>query len=208
MNNWIFDSKIEKIYNEHVLAHIPNYERVIQKSLDICQHTCTSTDLIIDIGCANGSTLKKLHDLGFRNLYGVESSKEMIENFDESLATIIISNQFPKNVYKVVLANWVLHFIKNKEDYLKDIYDNLDNNGTLILSEKTNTNSELIYFYHLFKRRSGVTEKEIFEKSKSLENVMFVNSIDWYTNTLKSIGFKNVEIIDADWCFTTFYIKK
>ncbi len=207
-NDWVFDSNIEKIYNEHVKAHIPNYDRVIQKSLDVCQKVCKNSDPIIDIGCANGATLTKLNRLGFNNLHGVEASADMIKNFNSDIAKITISDVLPKNEYKVVLANWVLHFIKNKKQYIKDVYDSLQTGGVLILSEKTSKEQELTFYYHLFKQRSGVSESEIISKSKSLENVMFIDSCEWYLETLKAIGFKNIHVIDADWCFATFYAEK
>lgn len=208
MSNWKFDSRIEQIYENHVSSHIPNYERVIQKCMDLCITICEKNDPIIDVGCANGITLRKLKSLGFNNLYGVDSSSSMVKHIDPSLAKIIISDTFPENTYKIILANWVVHFIKDKKEYLTSIYRNLDQTGVLILSEKTSLDPTLINFYHLFKKRAGVTDLEILEKSKSLKNVMHINSIDWYQETLKDIGFKKIEIIDADWCFTTFYITK
>ena len=45
------------------------------------------------------------------------------------------------------------------------------------------------------------------EKQKQLENVMFINSADWYQQKLETLGFK-VTVMDADWCFTTFLCKK
>ena len=37
------------------------------------------TSCIVDIGCGNGSFLKKLHDLGFKNLTGYDYSQNAIE---------------------------------------------------------------------------------------------------------------------------------
>jgi hypothetical protein len=46
------------------------------------------------------------------------------------------------------------------------------------------------------------------EKSEQLKGVMFVESADWYLTQFKLYDFSQIEIIDADWCFTTFFLKK
>jgi tRNA (cmo5U34)-methyltransferase len=205
---WKFDAEIKKIYNSHVQQHIPNYDKVIEKSLNVCKELCKPTDAIIDIGCANGVTLEKLHNLGFRNLYGVESSKDMIIGFDNTKAFIKISNTLPTNQYKIILANWVLHFLEKKQHYIKDIYDNLAPGGVAIVSNKTSTDPLFLKFYHQFKLNQGVSEQDILKKSEQLKGIMFVESVDWYMFQFKFHNFSKIEIIDSDWCFTTFFLQK
>jgi trans-aconitate methyltransferase len=205
---WVFDSSIRTIYDEHVQQHIPNYNKVIDKSLDICKAMCAPNDAIIDVGCANGVTLNKLHNLGFRNLHGVESSADMIQGFDPCKATITISESLPVNKYKVIIANWVLHFVVDKAGYIKDIYDNLTPSGVAIVSNKTSTDPLFLNFYHQYKLSQGVSKQQVLEKSEQLKGVMFVESADWYLTQFKLYDFSQIEIIDADWCFTTFFLKK
>ena len=33
---WTFDNKVAEIFPAHARQHIPNYDKVIQKTLDIC----------------------------------------------------------------------------------------------------------------------------------------------------------------------------
>jgi len=205
---WEFNSAIQTIYDGHVQQHIPNYDKVISKSINICKVECDYNDAIIDVGCANGATLYKLYDAGFKNLYGVDSSVDMIAGFDHNKASITISKTLPSYKYKVVLANWVLHFIKDKTSYIKDIYNNLDNGGVAIISNKTSNDPLFLDFYHKFKSDQGVSDHAILEKAEQLKGVMFVESVDWYTNQFKLYNFSQVEIIDADWCFTTFFLRK
>ena len=205
---WVFDSSICTIYNEHVQQHIPNYNKVIDKSLDVCKTICAPNDAIIDVGCANGVTLNKLYNLGFRNLHGVESSADMIQGFDSCKATITISKSLPINNYKAIIANWVLHFVVDKAGYIKDIYNNLAPGGIAIISNKTSNDPLFLEFYHKFKSDQGVRDHAILEKAEQLKGVMFVESVDWYTNQFKSCNFSQIEIIDADWCFTTFFLRK
>jgi tRNA (cmo5U34)-methyltransferase len=208
MNQWSFNKEVAEVYTLHVRQHIPNYDRVIDKSISICNRICSKQDSIIDVGCATGETLELFYNNGFRNLHGVDNSHDMLIKCNQNIAKFYNSSILPENTYKVVLANWVLHFIKDKELYLKNIYNNLDNSGFLILSEKTSNHNMLLDFYHDIKRQNGVSEDEIETKAQSLKDVMFICSVEWYLNILKQIGFKQIDIIDADWCFTSFLCQK
>ena len=107
----------------------------------------------------------------------------------------------------MILCNWTLHFIENKENYLQSMSDSLTDGGTMILSDKTSKDTDMIKMYHDNKLKLGVTKEVIEEKQKQLENVMFINSAEWYHKKLSELGF-TVTVMDADWCFTTFLCKK
>jgi len=131
----------------------------------------------------------------------------MIDLAPSDIATYTVSDRFPKGQYDMILCNWTLHFMEDKVSYLQDIYDSLIDNGTMIISEKTSIESAMIEMYHDHKMNLGVSKEKIKEKQKRIENVMFIKSVEWYQQTLRTMGFK-VNIIDADWCFTTFMCKK
>jgi tRNA (cmo5U34)-methyltransferase len=97
-----------------------------------------------------------------------------------------------------------LHFVKDKEQYLSDIYRNLDKEGLFILSEKTSLDPVAINFYHQWKHSQGVSWKDIDVKALAVKDIMYIQNPRWYIDTLNRLGFRNIEIIDADWCFTTF----
>lgn len=200
---WKFDSEIANVFSDHAKKHIPNYDLVIDKSVEICK-TKSKSSHIIDVGCATGETLRRLNYSGFTNLYGVDNSKDMLEKCPISVATYYCENQLPPNDYDVVIMNWTLHFIRDKESYLESIIENLSDTGIFILSEKTSTDDFAKKFYYDYKRRHGVSDQEILDKEQSLKNVMHVNDIEWYLSTLKKVGFKNTHIFDAHWCFTSF----
>ena len=151
--------------------------------------------------------MKKLHQQGFTNLHGVDNSEHMIEYAPKEIATYVLSNNFPKDQYEMILCNWTLHFIENKENYLQSMSDSLTDGGTMILSDKTSKDTDMIKMYHDNKLKLGVTKEVIEEKQKQLENVMFINSAEWYHKKLSELGF-TVTVMDADWCFTTFLCKK
>lgn len=206
MNNttWQFNSDVAKVFVAHARQHIPNYDNVIDKCVSLAQGRLAKDSAIVDVGCATGETLRRLKQAGFVNLYGVESSQAMLDHCDASLAQYYHSNTFPNKKFDAVFCNWTLHFIKDKLSYLSAIHSNLDDQGFLVLSDKTSLDPFCIKKYHQWKSAQGVTEEQIQAKEQSVKDIMFIDSPRWYLDTLKQVGFGHVEIIDADWCFTTF----
>ena len=150
--------------------------------------------------------LRKLELNGFINLYGVDNSRSMLD-YCHTKATLYHSNILQERQYKAIIMNWTLHFIKQKFEYLEHCSKNLQEDGFIILSDKTNKDSFLIERYHDFKRDCGVSEEEIIGKQQAVEDMMYIDDINWYFDQGKKLGF-NVDIIDADFCFTTFLYRK
>jgi len=204
---WVFDQTVAESFEEHARQHIPNYDRIINQTVQVCNKLFKDPNSrIIDVGSATGETIRQLFKSGFHNLVGVESSISMLDKVKNlPIAHWIHSDKFPieDGPYSAVCCNWTLHFIKDKIAYLTDIYAGLVNGGVLILTDKTyNTGIEL-ELYHDFKLSQGVSEDNIKSKADSVKDIMFIDSPEWYLTTLKDIGFK-VSIINADYCFTTF----
>jgi tRNA (cmo5U34)-methyltransferase len=204
---WKFDKVVAETFVDHARQHIPNYDSIIEKTVDVCKHLLSPDQKIIDIGCATGQTLRQLQSAGFTNLVGVDASADMLALCDVD-AKLIYSETLPTDTYSAVISNWTLHFIKNKEAYLADIYRSLDTGGFLFLTDKTSKDPLAIHFYHNYKRSNGVSEHEIQQKAESVESIMYINDPGWYLKTLADLGFKTVQIADANWCFTSFIAVK
>lgn len=203
---WKFDNDIANIYDEHVRQHIPNYELVIKKSCDVAIEVCKPADNICDFGCANGATLDKLNSLGFKNLYGVDTSIDMLNKCASKYH--LSCSMFPNVKFKLILANWVVHFNHNKVDILKLMFNSLQDNGYFILSEKVSLNPFIIKQYYKIKEQNGVSKKTIKEKEVMLQGSMHVNNVYYYLKTFNELGFTEIEIIDASWGFATFFCRK
>lgn len=204
---WRFDAGVADVFVDHAEKHIPDYQRVIKKSIDVCKQLIKdpAEDRIIDVGCATGETIKQLFGADFHNLVGVDSSQEMLAKVEQlPIAFWIHSNQFPEGNFHGVLCNWTLHFIQEKLEYITSMYNNIVPGGFLILTDKTKNSGIDLELYHEFKRQQGVSEEEIVSKAESLKDVMFIDSVDWYLDTLRQVGFKEVSIINSAPCFTTF----
>jgi SAM-dependent methyltransferase len=205
--HWVFDSSVADRYEQEVNNHIPDYDRVIDMCIDCIDVNFNKDVKIIDVGSAKGNTMDKLLSHGYSNVYGVEASEAMYSS-SKHKDKVIMSDTFPEGDWDVVLANWTLHFINEREQYLKDIYDNMSHNGMLILSDKMAFTEDIESLYHNFKRSHGVTEDEINSKKQSLIGVLNTKSFMWYLNTLEKIGFRDIQIINANMMFNTLYARK
>ena len=204
IKKWQFDKDAAENFALIAQREIPDYRRVIDLSIRICKRLEIENPKIIDVGSAIGTTLHALHEAGLENLYGVDSSAEMLaRSFDQ--ATLIQSEQFPleHGPFDVVIANWVLHFIQDRVAYLKDITESLSPNGVLILTEKVSGSALANELYYDFKRANGVTEAEIELKKQRLEGVLTTYPLSWYLNTLEKLGFEQIDIVNANTVFVT-----
>ena len=127
----------------------------------------------------------------------------LARSFDQ--ATLIQSDNFPveHGPFNVVIANWVLHFIKDREQYLETIKKSLSQNGALILTEKVSGSSLANELYYDFKRSNGITEEQIEEKKQRLEGVLTTYPLSWYFEKLTALGFKQIDVINANTVFVT-----
>ena len=207
---WVFDQNVANDFNEIANKNIPDYEQVITQCVQIISKIGIENPHIIDVGCATGNTLRHLYNAGFTRLTGVDSSEDMLRTIHLPIAQLILSNNFPcdQGHYDVVLANWTLHFIKDRKTYLTAIAESLSANGVLILTEKTQSSKVVQALYREFKRTNGLTNEEILIKEQQLEGVLTPYSVDWYLTLLPKLGFVEVEIINARYGFVSFLARK
>jgi cyclopropane fatty-acyl-phospholipid synthase-like methyltransferase len=198
---WVFDESVADRFQHEAETNIPSYHAVIDKCLQFANKHLNKNDSIVDVGSALGYTINKFVNAGFTNIIGIDNSPSMIAKSMHG-DKIIYSDTFVKKPFKLVMMNWTLHFIQDKESYLKDIYDSLDN-GYLILTDKCSQSDTVKNLYYDFKRSKGVSDDYITMKEQNLKDVMKSVTVEWYLGTLKDIGF-TVDIIHGDLGFTTF----
>lgn len=208
--DWAFDKNVAQTFVAHAKRHIPDYDKVINLSRDLCWQLLpdAKNNCVIDVGCATGETINRFYRSGMRNLVGVDCSQPMLDQCNKNYSTLIHNSDFPAGDYSAVICNWTLHFIKDKVEYLQSIYQNLKPGGFLVLSDKTCNTGIDLEMYHKFKKSQGVSSEEIATKAASVKNIMFINDPTWYIHTLGDLGFAPVTIINAAPCFTTFLAHK
>jgi SAM-dependent methyltransferase len=201
---WKFNSKVARIFDGHAPKHIPDYDFIIDSIPSIINNKVKHNEKILEVGCATGKTLKKLFYYGYHNLEATEVSKDMLDICPTSLAKYYNINYIPEGKYKCIIANWTLHFNKNKEKFLQDIIDALDTKATLIITEKTSAVDRQIY--NTWKMQQGLSEQEVHEKEESLKSIMFLNDKDWYENIFKRNKLK-YKVFNNKFGFITWIVE-
>ena len=108
----------------------------------------------------------KVLDLGAGNLSDIEYLKNkgwIYEGVDKNLGTDLEKLYISKNKpFDLVYSNYVLHFLKNKQQLINTAYKNLKKDGWL--------------FLHIFHKndeniKNGLTEEEIKKMLKGFKNI-------------------------------------
>lgn len=208
---WVFDAKVAEEFDSIAQRQIPNYDVVINRCIELAR-TSFAHNLgakIIDVGSARGRTVARLIEAGFTNAIGVESSPHMaaVSAYPDC---IVHSARFPLDhaPFDMVLANWTLHFVHEREEYIRDIHEGLQAGGLFVLSDRMLGSPATYQRYLDFKRSRGVSEEEIVAKEAALQGVLEPRPLAWYQTTLQNTGFTGIEVIDAAWCFNTVLCRK
>lgn len=208
-SGWVFDDAVAERFQDEAVNHIPDYQRVIDLGLDVTRKVFKENEKIkiIDVGSALGHTMQLYSDAGYTEVYGVDNSPQMIER-SMMKDKVILSDQFPDGDWNVVLCNWTLHFIREKEEYLQSIFNNMADGGLLMLTDKMDHTEIIEKMYHDFKRANGISSIEIDQKKNALIGVMLTKPLSWYMETLKKIGFTDIQVINNKFMFNTIYARK
>ena len=204
--------RVAKDFDSISQNSIPDYSKVIHRCADYIEQVHGKEARVIDVGSATGNTLKILHDRGFNSLLGVDNSEDMLAVGQQKLPSVrqIFSETFPSayGPFDVVLANWTLHFVDQRDQYLSTAADSLVPKGTLILTEKTSQTPEMRNLYHAWKHQNGLSKKEIEKKSRLLTGVLKPWPVQVYFELLNRVGFIDIEILHADLGFVTYVARK
>lgn len=202
---WKFDSNVADRFQNEAVTNIPDYERVIDLCVDLCSNFPKDAK-VVDVGSALGHTMGKFTQAGFTNVWGIDSSKDM--NDRNPFKTFVHhSDEFVGGPYDIVLCNWTMHFIKNKEHYLSSIYDNTNDGGILILTDKTEQSDHVKKLYYDFKRANGVSDDYIKHKEEQLKGFMHLWDTFSYLDVMMNLGWY-VEVVNARLGFVTFLARK
>lgn len=207
---WEFDESVAVRFQDEARNHIPDYHSVIELCYNLVNDAFPDVkDIkILDVGSALGYTVDYFIKSGYVKTYGVEKSAAMATRSAHP-RHIFQSDVLPINSkWDVVLANWTLHFIKSRYEYLRDIYQNLNPGGLFIMTDKMDHSNQLELMYYEFKKRNGVSSEEIEQKREALQGILVTKPIEWYIDTLEGLGFTNIEVVNSRYMFYTIYARK
>jgi SAM-dependent methyltransferase len=205
---WQFDDTVAQRFHEEAISNIPDYQRVIDLCLTLALDKFTKQSYVVDVGSAIGHTIDQFINQGFENVIGVEASESMIK-YSQHSDRVVLSSTLPLDITAdLILANWTLHFIIERKQYILNMFNALNSNGVVIITDKTTQSDTIKKLYYDFKRKNGVSDSYIKDKEEKLKGYMHCYTCEWYLDTLASVGFKNIQIINSNLGFVTFYAEK
>ncbi len=209
VNPFEFNKEVADVFDDMLNRSVPLYTESIERQSQLTAQYYQADSRIYDLGCSHGNLgmliLNHLKERPF-SMVAVDSSKPMIEKYKKRLGDQdktrpvdlvcgLLENIQIKNA-SVVLINLTLQFLdmRKRDDLIKKIYQGMNPNGILLLTEKTvHASTELddlqTNFYKTFKLENGYSELEISQKRDALEKVLIPDTIDTHKNRILNAGF-------------------
>ncbi len=216
IGGWTFkNSEVVDNFDSHVVKSVPLYNMFHDMLVTFSRYYATDDTVVLDIGTSTGHLLNKMQNANHckdLTYLGLDYSKEMIDkakgfypnlNFIEADLTRNDTYNIIKKYGEVsyITSMLCLQFIPQKHRFniLNNLYNILEENGAFVIVEKIKSdNIDLhdIYNnkYYEFKRDNGLTDKEILDKTFSLQGQMFPLTLNTNIELLQKVGFKTVEI--------------
>lgn len=209
-----FNKEVVTVFDNMVTRSVPYYEEMQRMITEIAKDFATPGSTVYDLGSSTGTTLINLdkvlpNDVRF---VGIDNSSEMLfqcqSNFekvgmtrDYELVLGDLNSGVSINNASVVIMCLTLQFVRPlyRNELIKSIYDQMNENTCLILVEKTLGEESLfnrlfIKYYYDFKRRNHYSDLEIANKREALENVLIPYKLMENRELLIKTGFSNCEV--------------
>lgn len=215
--NWKFDKEVTEIFDSHVRKSVPLYDNFHNTIGDLSEWFIEENTNVYDIGTSTGEGLSNLishHKNKHINFIGIDNSKDMIEKSKSNLRdhnVTLINGDITSQDIEIHNASFItsiltLQFIpqRKRKQVIEKSYRGLNKGGALVIVEKIIGNNArfdemFIELYHDFKLSSGLTEQEVFAKSRAIRGVMMPNTVQENIEILQEVGFKDVDIF-FKWC--------
>ena len=208
--NFVFDKSVVDVFPDMIQRSVPGYQTIINHTGELADRFVQQGSNCYDLGCSLGaSTLAIRERIEDRKatIFAVDNSAEMLAK----LKTILASQ--PSNIEtrliesdicdvqitdaSLVVLNFTLQFVPldKRSELISSIYQGLNPNGCLVISEKLNFQPEslnllLTELHHQFKRDQGYSDLEISQKRDAIDNVLIPETIDTHIERLQQCGFK------------------
>ncbi|WP_294963101.1 carboxy-S-adenosyl-L-methionine synthase CmoA [uncultured Gilliamella sp.] len=213
LGDWTFDDKVAEVFPDMVQRSVPGYSNIISMIGMLAERFVQPNSMIYDLGCSLGAaTLSIRRNITQDNcqIIAVDNSLPMVNRCQKHIdaykaktpVTVICEDicNIPMHNASMVVLNFTLQFLttENRQQVLNNVYQALNPNGILVLSEKfsfndTTINELLFNMHHDFKRANGYSELEISQKRNMLENVMLTDTIETHKQRLTNAGFKHMD---------------
>lgn len=216
--DWKFDEDVAAVFDDMLQRSIPQYDVMRETVKDIAMNYMKNETGVIDLGCAKGDAIGHLaHMFPKINFYGLDVSQAMLELAEERFqkqANVKVSFMDLKEGLdvgekaSVIFAVLTIQFtpIEYRMQIIKNIYDQLEDGGALIIVEKVlgETAGLDVLFrekYHVLKEQNGYSKEDIDRKRLALSGVLVPITAKWNESMLRSAGFSQ---IDCFWRWMNF----
>lgn len=214
IEDFSFNKTVVKVFDNMVTRSVPFYLEIQRMIGEMGKDFATPGSIVYDLGCSTGTTLINLdqnlpQDIEF---VGFDNSDEMVKQCKENFSKAGITRKFEIRNHdlnggitltnaSVVIMCLTLQFIRPlyRERLIQQIYDQMNDNGCLILVEKVLGEDSLfnrmfIEYYYDFKRRNNYNDMEIAQKREALENVLIPYKLLENREMLLNNGFRYCEV--------------
>ncbi len=213
VDDFEFNRSVATVFEDMLERSVPCYHEIQQMIVDLTNDFAVNNTNVYDLGCSTGTTLLNINkelaeDI---SLVGVDNSDEMLKRCRANLEKagvkrkITLANQDLNSGIElenasVVVFSLTLQFLRplNRGKIIQAIYDQLPQNGAVIVVEKILTENSIlnrlfIKHYYKFKEKNGYSNTEISKKREALENVLVPYKHSENEELFLSKGFKFVE---------------
>jgi tRNA (cmo5U34)-methyltransferase len=208
--NFVFDKSVVDVFPDMIQRSVPGYQTIINHTGELADRFVQQGSNCYDLGCSLGaSTLAIRERIEDRTatIFAVDNSAEMLAKLKTILASqasnietrLIESDICDVQITdaSLVVLNFTLQFVPldKRSELISAIYQGLNPNGCLVISEKLNFQPEslnqlLTELHHKFKRDQGYSDLEISQKRDAIDNVLIPETIDTHIERLQQCGFK------------------
>lgn len=180
---------MKNLYNEDYfergiisgLSCYENYRWMGDETLSMCKSIInfadiSSTDKILDFGCAKGFLVKAFNELNF-DCYGIDISEYAIASCDLSVrdkVELFVPNKGISGNFDVIVSKDVLEHIP---------YDEIKN----LVKTFRDHSKKIVIVVPLAKNNKYVASEYEFDKTHIIRE-----DIEWWNNMLTECGFKNI----------------
>ena len=172
--------KRSKFYDKLCWVNDKDNLNAIIKACNFSRHDC-----VLDAGCGTGAVIKRIHNK-VNMIFGLDISQDMLDKAPDYDNVIykndtIVNFQYHDIFSKIIMRMCLHHITDNPEGAIKNCYNLLSKNGSLIINESLAPAGCDDFFNTVFKLKENRIEL--------YRDVI----IGWLNNA----GFKNTEVIDT-----------
>ncbi len=232
LKSFAFNSSVASVFDDMISRSVPGYNSVQNITSQIALEVIQTDTNVYDIGTSTGTTLIRLISSFQKSglpptgkYIGVDSSEDMLKICQGKLSALNIDSYVSLEISKVedvlfsnaslIVCHYTLQFLDPtvRLTVLKNMYDGLNDNGALIISEKIKyldpiLDTLMTRNYYSFKKENGYSEAEISRKREALENVLIPLTLEENIELFKNAGFQIVDVVYSNLLFFTFVVKK